>query len=137
MVTLHILQLLENEGFGTIDTDLFWEEIPVDQTGGNKDGMWIISRGDPMARGLRTTQTFDIYSRYKNKITGSAKLQEILNYLKFNYVQCTLPTTEGSDFVYKNATITPSGNIENAGIDDNGKVIRVISGQVTYSEPIN
>lgn len=134
MITLHILQLLQDEGFGTIDTDMFWEEMPVDQTGGNIDGLWIISRGDPIARGRRTSQTFDIYTRYKNKITGSLQLHNILKYFNENYVQCTLPSTEGSDLVFEDVTIEPSANIENAGIDDNGKVIRVISGQVIYRE---
>lgn len=137
MITLHILQLLEDEGFGTINTDLFWEDIPVNQTGGNKDGVWIISRGAPLARGTRLIEAFDIYSRYADKVTGSLKLHNILYYLKEAYgTVCELPTTNESDLVFTNVAIEPTSNIENAGVDENGKVIRVISGQVSYNQPI-
>ena len=43
MITLHIAKLLEDEGFGIIDQDLFWEEMPLDSNGNARDGIWIVS----------------------------------------------------------------------------------------------
>ena len=85
MITLHILKLLEEEGFGTIDTDLFWEEVPLNSQGDPKNGIWIVTRGVPIDRLHVYTQNFDIYSRYTNKITGSSKLEGILEFLQEAY----------------------------------------------------
>ena len=35
--------LLEDEGFGIIDQDLFWEEMPLDSNGNARDGIFIES----------------------------------------------------------------------------------------------
>lgn len=138
MITLHILQLLSDEGFGTMNQDLFWDNMPINSLGKPVDGVWIVSRGAPLTRGTRTVEAFDIYSRYSNKITGSMKLNDILGFLKDNYASvCTLPVTQGSDLVFEKVTIEPTSNIENAGVDTNGKVVRVISGEVRYKQPIN
>ena len=45
MITLHIAKLLEDEGFGIIDQDLFWEEMPLDSNGNARDGIWIVTGG--------------------------------------------------------------------------------------------
>lgn len=136
MITLHILQLLADNGFGTIDTDLFWEEIPLDEKGEVKDGIWILSRGAPLTRGTRNIEAFDIYSRYANKVTGSQKLEDILSFLGGAYgTICDLPEVSGhSNNEYKKVAIQPTSNIENAGVDANGKVVRVISGQIIYNK---
>ncbi len=135
MITLHILQLLADEGFGTIGTDLFWEEIPVNSTGGVKDGVWIISRGSAKSRGSRTTQAFDIYARYANKVQCSLKLHNIFEYLEEAFGEvCDLPTTPLSDLEFTNVSIEPTSTIDNVGEDANGKIIKVISGQVIYNK---
>lgn len=133
MITLHILQLLEDNGFGTIDTDLFWEEVPIDSSGNPKDGIWIVTRGTPVSRLNHQVQNFDIYSRYTNKVTGSQKLVDILDFLQQSYGEvCELPDTEDSNNTFTNVRITPTSNIENVGSDDNNKTVRVISGSVAY-----
>ena len=33
MITLNLLQLLENNGFGTIDENLFWEKLTLGEEG--------------------------------------------------------------------------------------------------------
>lgn len=134
MVTLHLLKLLENQGFGAIDTDLFWEEITLDSDGNALDGIWIQSRGTPVTRYSVTHQAFDIYSRYKNKIMGAQKLEAILEYLQSAYSEvCSLPEVPPySTDQYTNVRITPTSGVENAGIDENNRVVRVISGLIQY-----
>ena len=136
MIALHILQLLEDEGFGTIDTDLFFEEAPLDGQGKPKQGCWIVERGTDVNRLSHQVQNFDIYSRYTNKLTGYQKLEAILNYLQEAYGEvCELPTVTGySSTVYTNVRIEPTSSVENVGVDENGKVVRSISGIVRYDK---
>ena len=136
MITLHILKALSDAGFGTIDTNLFWEEVPLDGSGNAKEGVWIVTRGAPVTRFSINIQSFDIYARYTNKITGATKLEGILNYLQEAFGKvCDLPTVPPhSTAQYKNVRIIPTSGVENAGTDENGKVVRVISGEVRYNK---
>lgn len=138
MVTLHLLKLLADEGFGTIDTDMFWEEIALDADGNAKEGIWIQSRSTPVNRYGVTNQAFDIYSRYANKVTGAQKLESILEYLQTAYGEvCELPEVPPySTNQYKNVRITPTSGVENAGTDENNKVVRVISGLIQYERSL-
>lgn len=136
MITLSILKELENEGFGTIDTDLFFEEASLDSKGNPKNGIWIVTRGSAVSRVNTEIQSFDIYTRYSNKLTGHQKLQEILEWLQEAYGDvCTLPayppyTTQ----TYKNVRIFPTSSIESAGFDENNKLVRVISFEVYFNK---
>lgn len=136
MVSLHIAKLLEDEGFGTLDTDLFWEEVPLDSKGNPKNGVWVVPRGAPLTRFNVTTQAFDIYSRYSNKVTSSKKLEDILDYLQEAFEEvCELPTVPPySTTRYYDARITPVSGIENVGSDEQDKVVRVISGEIQYKK---
>lgn len=136
MIALHILKLLENEGFGTIDTDLFFEEAPLDGQGKPKQGVWIVERGTSVNRFNTQTQNFDIYSRFSNKLTGYKKLEAILNYLQEAYGEvCELPAVPPhSSTVYDNVRIEPTSSVENVGTDIDNKIVRVISGTVQYSK---
>ena len=136
MVTLHIAKLLEDEGFGTIDTDLFWEDVPVNKNGVPKEGVWIVPRGAALTRLNSTLQSFDIYSRYTNKVTGSKKLEDILDYLQEAYSDvCELPAVPPySSTRYYDVQIEPVSGIENVGTDEQDKVVRVISGQIKYKK---
>lgn len=139
MVTLHLLKLLEDNGFGTIDTDLFFEEAPLDANGVPKQGVWIVTRGSEVTRLNVGNQNFDIYSRYTNKLTGGIKLENILTFLKEAYGDvCTLPTVPPYSLTeYYNVTITPTSGVENAGTDEQDKVVRVISGNIRFNKKEN
>lgn len=136
MITLNVLKLLENEGFGTIDTDLFWEEVPLDGNGRPKNGLWIVPRASSVTSRNVRVQQFDIYSRYTNKLTGSKKLEAILEYFEHNSDKpCELPVAEPyTETQYTNIRIIPLGSIENVGLDENGKVVRVISAEIRYNK---
>jgi hypothetical protein len=137
MITLHILQLLSDNGFGTVaytgnevEADLFFEKLPLD-----KAGVYIVSRGAPLSRGQRTVQAFDLYARGVNDLEGGQKLEAILQYFTDTYVQCTLPIVpDYSDKEYKRVTVEPTSNVQNVGVDDTDRVIYVVSAQATYSK---
>lgn len=136
MVTLHIAKLLEEEEFGTLDVDIFWEDMPLDSMGNPKDGIWIVARGAAISRTDLTYQAFDIYSRNKNKVTSAKKLEDILDYLQEAYQEvCELPTVPPySTTRYYDVRLTPTSGIENVGTDEQDKVVRVISGEIKYKK---
>lgn len=132
MITLHILQLLEDEGFGTIDatTDgLYWEKLPLKGI-----GVAIFSRGTAMSRATRTSQQFDLYSRGTSDLLGADKLEKIAEYVRANFVACTLPTTPKSNKVYENVTLEVTGAIENLGLDETDRVIFRLPLEVKYDK---
>lgn len=136
MITLHIAKLLETAGFGTLDTDIFWEEAPLDSSGKPKNGIWVVTRGNEVSRTNLHVQSFDIYARYGNKLTTSQKLESILEYLQTAFeTVCELPTVPPySTTQYTDVTIVPTSGIDNVGVDEQDKIIKLISGQVRYKK---
>ena len=136
MVTLRILKLLEQNGFGTMSIDtpvtedgLYFESLPQDCT-----GVAIFSRGAEMGRGLRRSQAFDLYSRGENNVDGYKTLEQITELMLDSFAVCTLPELPGIDEVkYTGVNIVPISSIENAGQDENDRVLYSITAQVTYS----
>lgn len=135
MITLHIAKWLADEGFGQLDSSIFWEEIPVDTKAKSIDGIWVVSRGSSLSRLNVTTQQFDIYSRFANKVQGSKKLEAILNRLQTAYGDvCELPTVEPySTNEYVDVRIRPISGIETVGADEQDKIVRVISAEIQYN----
>lgn len=135
MVSLHIAKLLEDEGFGTLETDLFWENIPLDSNSNPVDGLWVVTRGSTLDRFNTTTQQFDVYSRFSNPLTGSKKLEGILEFLKEAYGEvCELPTVPPYSLtIYDDVRLRPISGIENVGVDAQEKIVRLISGEVQYN----
>lgn len=128
MITLSFLKLLENNSLGVIDTDLFFQKLTLD-----KVGVYISDIGDPITRGSRTTQSFELYSRGKTDVEGYQKLEAILDFMKAVYsTACTLPPVPPiSSKEYKNVTIKPLSTITNVGLDAKQRSIYVIQGQIT------
>lgn len=128
MITLHLLQQLQDDDFGVIDETLFWGKMPLDV-----EGISIIDRGSPYTRGTRLTQAFDLYSRGSNDLTGADILEQILEWMIDNYVTCDLPEVpEHSDKTYHNCQILPLTNVENVGKDETDRVIWRLAGQISY-----
>lgn len=139
MVTLSILKYLQDEGFGTIDLDgsiktngLYLEKLTQDK----KSGIAIYSRGFPLSRGSRKAMVCDLYARGTDDVWGPNKLQKIQQMFIERYdTTCDLealpPITTQA---YRNVIINPVGNIENAGLDANDRVIYTMSIQVIYNE---
>lgn len=135
MITLHILQLLEDNGFGTIDATvdgLYWEKLPL-----NGIGVAIFSRGTTIGRGLREIQAFDLYARGSSDLKGADTLEKIKEYIDDNYVTCTLPITPKSIKEYTRVTLEITGSVENLGLDEQDRLIFRISGEAIYDKENN
>lgn len=135
MITLHLAKWLEQEGFGTLETDIFWEDVPV-VNGKAVDGIWVVTRSPAVTRLNVGIQNFDIYARYANKVTTQTKLTQILKRLQEAYGNvCTLPPVPPhSNTVYTNVVIEPVSGVDNVGNDEQNKIVKVISGIIHYKE---
>lgn len=138
MITLHILKLLEDNGFGVVqltgstpNATLFFEKLPSETV-----GIYIRSRGTPQNRGKRTTQAFDLYARGKDDLDGALQLEAISEFFDSIYgTTCSLPILpEYSESEYKNVMIQPTSSINNLGADSTDRLIYQTSGQITYSK---
>lgn len=139
MITLHVGKLLEDNGYGTLalkgdeagDNLIFIEKLPL-----AKEGISLMSRGDPIVRGQRISQTFDIYSRGTDDVEGYQRLEAVMEFfLKECYPSCTLPVVpDYSDQQYTRSVIMPTFNITNVGFNEEDRVIYLASAQVIYTK---
>lgn len=130
MITLSLLKYLEDNGFGTIDTDLFWQKLGL-----GRRGLYIIETGMPRELSSRTCSTYQIYSRGSNDVDGYRKLDEVMRFLNQSYNTCTLPAVPPvTEQDYQNVSIMPVSSITNMGEDINGRVIYSISGRIYYTD---
>lgn len=133
MITLQILKLLENNGFGTIDKDLFWEKMGL-----GKAGVYISSLGDANERGMRHSQIYELYSRGADDVSGYQKLLDIAGFINSAYRDiCTLPSVQNSkgEVIAKelgNVALLPLSSISSNGLDANGRIIYTASGRIYY-----
>lgn len=131
MITLSFLKLLEQEGFGTIDVDLFFQKLTLD-----KKGIYIADIGDPVERHGRDTQSFELYARGINDVDGYRKLRDIRKFLVTEYQNiCELPAVPPiSTEVYTNVELSKPSTITNVGLDANNRVIYSMTGTIIYKE---
>lgn len=132
MITLSLLKLLENNGFGTIDKSLFWGKMGLDDF-----GVYVSEIGDAGIRGARRSIQYQLYSRGKNDVCAYKQLNEIVDYLNSQYGICTLPRVRkpNGDTLsegFGNVTIMPLSTITNAGQDTNGNTIYTAIGRIYY-----
>lgn len=133
MLTLSFLKLLEDEGFGTIDGDLFFQKLTLD-----KKGIYIADIGEPGQRHGRDTQSYEMLARGSSDVAldGYKKLLAIRKFLITEYQNiCELPavppiTTE----VYTNVELSKPSTITNVGLDANNRVIYSMTGTIIYKE---
>lgn len=131
MITLSFLKLLEDNGFGTIDTDLFFQKLTLD-----KVGVYITDIGDPVARNSRDTQSYELLVRGVTDVTGYKKLKDIRKFIINNYSDiCELPpvppiTTEE----YTNVELSKPSTITNVGLDATKRVVYSMTGTIIYKE---
>ena len=129
MITLSLLQYLEDNGYGTIDTDLFWQKLSL----GNK-GVYIVSIGQPQARGGLRVQRYQLYSRGTTDVNGYERLANIVDFLNSSYNVCTLPKVDvlPNSQAYENVTIMPISTPTNICVDTKGRIIWSATGELRY-----
>lgn len=134
MISLSLLKLLENNGLGTIDRDLFWQKMGL-----GKSGVYISSIGDARERGALKSQTYELYSKGDSDVSGYQKLLSIVEFLNNSYSSiCTLPEVQGPNGAiitpgFDNVTIMPLSTISSNGEDAQGRVIWSATGQIIYN----
>lgn len=126
MVTLQLIKLLENNGFGTIDEDLFWEKMGV-----GEEGLYISDLGSSNNFGSRKSVTYQIYSRGKTDVEGYKQLEKVMDFINNHFTACNLPAVPPIiDYEYRNVTLMPTSSISSAGEDINGRMIYSLTGQI-------
>lgn len=132
MVSLSLLKLLEINGFGTIDEDLFWEKLGL-----NENGLYITDLGASQERGGRKSLSYQIYCRGEDDVSTYKKLQAVADFLTNSFSICKLPAVRPvTDYGYDNVTIMPPSAILSLGEDINGRVLYSITGQLYYGEKV-
>lgn len=131
MITLSFLKLLEDEGFGTIDTDLFFQKLTLD-----RKGIYLADIGDPVEKGSRDTQSYELYARGANDVDGYKKLTAIRKFLIQEYSNiCELPAVPPiTSEVYTNIELSRPSTITNVGLDDQNRIIYSMTGQIIFKE---
>lgn len=128
MVSLSLLKLLELSGFGTIDEDLFWEKLGI-----NEDGLYITDLGDSQSRGGRRSLSYQIYCRGESDVATYQKLDAVAEFLRKSFAICKLPAVPPiTDYGYENVTIMPPSSLLSLGEDINGRLIYSFTGQLFY-----
>lgn len=135
MITLHLLEYLRLQGFGTgIDNDLFFEKMPL-----GKIGLAIYSVGGPVASGRSTaSQQFEITARGDSDLDGAERLENVISHFSHHFDMCTLPVVGREDIasnrIYTKCRIVDIGNILNVGWDANDRVIYKFTARIIYSK---
>lgn len=133
MITLSFLKLLEDEGFGTIDVDLFFQKLTLD-----KKGIYISDIGDPVERHSRDTQSYELLARGANDVDGYQRLKNIRKFLVTEYQNiCELPAVSlptGATEAYTNVELSKPSTITNVGLDDQNRIIYSMTGTIIFKE---
>lgn len=129
MITLSLLKLLEDEGFGTIDVDLFYQKLTLD-----KKGLYIADIGDSVGRHNRDAQSYEILSRGINDVDGYKKLNDVRKFLHDEWhTICELPAVPPvTNKIYENVELSKPSSITNVGLDAQNRVIYSITGTILY-----
>ena len=129
MITLSLLQYLEDNGYGTIDTNLFWQKLSL-----GKKGVYIVSIGQPQSRDGLRVQRYQLYSRGTTDVDGYERLANIVDFLNSSYNVCTLPKADvlPNSQAFENVTIMPISTPTNIGEDTNGRIIWSATGELRY-----
>lgn len=142
LVPAFVLEM-QRQGLGTVDTDLFWEELPQSP---DAEGIWVVSRGDAGSDENVQQLSVDIYARYANKLTTEMKLRAVVNWIRGNAQElCSLSVNPhdldasqpSENITYDIASIQHTGAVQNQGVDENGRILKTITVQIKFNERSN
>jgi hypothetical protein len=131
MVTLAFLKLLQDEGFGIIDVDMFYQKLTLD-----KKGIYIADIGESIERHSRDSQGYELFARGVNDIDGLKKLQAIRSFLVNEYQNiCELPAVPPiNNQGYTGVHLSKPSTITNVGLDAQNRIIYSMTGSIKYKE---
>lgn len=140
MIVPALVLEMQHQGLGTVDTDLFWEELPQSPSA---EGIWVVSRGDAGSDENAQMLSVDIYARYANKLTTEMKLRAVVNWVRDEAQGlCTLQVNPhdldssqpDENIIYDIASIDHVGAVQNQGVDENGRILKTITIQIKFNE---
>lgn len=130
MITIALLQFLENNNIGKIDETLFWQNLDMDV---DSPVLYIVNIGQAQTRGTRRVQRYEIYTRAKSKLASLQLLESVIELINNSYSVCELPAVEQYDVpAYGNITLMPLSTPTRVGEDANGRIIWSTSGNIIY-----
>lgn len=130
MITIALLQFLEDNNIGKIDETLFWQNLDM-----NVDSpvLYIVNIGQAQTRGTRRVQRYEIYTRAKSKLASLQLLESVIDLINNSYAVCELPAVEQYEVpAYGNITLMPLSTPTRVGEDANGRIIWSTSGNIIY-----
>lgn len=140
MIVPALVLEMQRQSLGTVDTDLFWEELPQSP---NAEGIWVVSRGDAGSDKNAQMLSVDIYARYANKLTTEMKLRAVVNWVRGEAQDLCILQVNPHDLdssqpdeniIYDIASIDHVGAVQNQGVDENGRILKTITIQIKFNE---
>lgn len=140
MITTAIFRKMADDQVAGLvkDSDFFLEEAPLQHDGQPATGVWLVTRGgdasmSPKKLNLKTT--IDFYVAFENKIKIEATHQAILDWIIANRSICELGgSVGGTTYAFSNVRLRPATTPENAGVTENGLLVKVASCSVIYDQ---
>lgn len=137
MITLALLEQMVADGVAdlTIDKNLFWEQMPLQNDGKPASGVWLVTRGGTAgdAKGHNLHSTVDFHVALANKPKTEAVHQRILEWINSNMGWCELSgTVGGTTYSFSNIRIRPTVTPQNYGATENGLIVKIASAEVIY-----
>ena len=127
MITLNLLKLLENNGFGKIDKNLFWQKLGLGKT-----GLYISNISVNGERGKRRAQHYEIFSIGENDVEGLKQIEAVAKLFRESYAINELPEVKGFCEGVRNVAILPPSTVSNVGENEQGRIVYSISGEIIY-----
>lgn len=140
MITTAIFRRMDEDSVAGLqkDVDFFLEEAPLQHDGQPAKGVWLVTRGgdasmSPKKFNLKTT--IDFYVAFENKVRIETTHRAILDWIIANRSICDLGgSVGGTTYAFSNVRLRPVTTPENAGVTENGLLVKVASCQVIYDQ---
>lgn len=139
MIALHFMQYLSDNGFGTIQSDIWYGILPVgDRYQPEGDEIAVIEVGGEVRKKGNCKQELEIWGRGCNGrwIQMAKKLHAIIELLKEDCCPTLPPIVSGcctdDGHIYNYVFIRPIGNVENLGTDSENNMLYRIRVEITY-----
>ncbi len=141
MITAGLFKKIADEKVAGLvaNETLFWEEMPLDDNGQPREGVWLVTRGGDIentANGLNLRTTVDFYVAFRNKVQTENVHAQISAWIRNNLSICRLEGTASENplitYDYYNVRLRSTTTPSNSGITTSGLTVKVASVRVIY-----
>lgn len=138
MIVPALVLEMQRQGLGTVNSDLFWEEIPLDF-----NGIWVMTSGDGGSTDDYISTQVTVQARFKSKVETEMRLRAIVNWLRGdarNICELSVNPHDLDDsqtdetITYDVISISHTGAVQSSTIDDEFRVNKTITFTVNYQE---